>query len=109
MDIYDVVKEYIAKRKDSGEFLDTRTPENVNGRMISFEGEKILYISPSRFLCITEKDAKSLNLVKQNNPLVEWDYKSMQYNHMLRAKLNSKYEIGLYNLLDKLIALHTNK
>ena len=107
MDIYDAVKEYIANHKDSREFSDTRSPENENGRIISFRGDKIMYISPSRFLCITEKDAERLHLIKQNSPLVEWDYKSMKYNHMLRAKLNSKYETGVYTLLEKLIALHS--
>lgn len=113
MDIFEIAKNYIAKRKDAADFSYINTPESKDGYFFSYKSRRIFYITPEknkykkRFICIYEKDAKILNMrayVKGSG--TEWDYQYKKYNHKIGAKLNEKYERNLKNLIEELLIIY---
>ena len=113
MDIFEIAKNYIAKRKDAADFDHVNTPESDDGYFFLYKGRRIFYITPEknkyqkRFICIYEKDAKILNMrayVKGSG--TEWDYQYKKYNHKIGAKLNEKYERNLENLIEDLLTIY---
>lgn len=96
MDILDQALYYIKLSKNQ-ELFDLEVPyDSPNGRYILYRGQKVLYISPTRFVCLTIQNADRFRL----------EYEIKKYNHPFKAKLNSKYYDDIGKILDMIVGLH---
>mgnify|MGYP003406244376 FL=1 len=48
MDIFEIAKNYIAKRKDAADFSYINTPESKDGYFFSYKSRRIFYITPEK-------------------------------------------------------------
>lgn len=105
MDVLDQAKEYVNlhnKGKDGKSFEIVPATDTIGGRYVKYRNKKILYISATRFVCITIPNAKRMNLLDGEDN----DYKVFKYSHPFRAKLNSKHYNDISKILDMMVALH---
>lgn len=96
MDVLEQALQYIKERKDSHLFEVAVASDSPNGRYILYRGQEILYISPTRFVCLTIQNADRFRL----------EYEMKKYNHLFKAKLNFKYYNDIGKILDLVVGLH---
>lgn len=96
MDVLEQALEYISKSKDQNLLNVEVSMDSPNGRYVLYRGQKVLYISPTKFVCLTI----------QNADRFRFEYEMKKYNHPFKAKLNSKYYNDIGKILDLVVGLH---
>lgn len=105
MDVLDQATEYVNlhnKGKEEKPFDVVPAADTIGGRYVKYRNEKILYISATRFVCITILNAKRLNLLEGKSN----DFMVFKYNHPFKVKLSSKYYHDIGKILDMLVGLY---
>lgn len=96
MDVFDQALDYIKTSNNHKLFESEVSSDSPNGRYILYRGQKVLYISPTQFVCLTIQNADRFRL----------EYEMKKFNHPFKAKLNSKYYNDIGKILDMVVGLH---
>lgn len=102
--ILEEINMYVAKRNLS-RLIKYENRNSLNEHFLYYDGNKFLYISPTKNICLTKEGLEGIDLIEGK------DFVHMKYSHSWQYKLlpQSGYYENVWKLVDKLIDIFDKK